>query len=188
MYDVVFGASLDAGRLEAFGRLPLVPGNSVLEVGVGTGLSLSEYPATCHVTAIDVSSSMLDRARRRLAGLGVCHIKLMHMDAAAMGFPDASFDVVYAAYVMSTVQDPRRVLSEMQRVCRPGGCIVLLNHFRSRNRMMARLERLITPLTVHIGFRSDLGLDELLSGSNLELVSVEKVGRRRLWSLVVCRR
>lgn len=188
IYDVVFGPALEAGRVEVLKTLPLVEGTTVLEVGVGTGLSLPEYPSTCAVTGIDLSQAMLDRAERRLTARGTSNVTLCRMDAGAMRFPDESFDIVSAAYVVTAVDDPRKVLHEMRRVCRRGGYVVLLNHFLSANTLMAWAERLITPFTVHVGFRADVDLGNLLCDSGLDLVSIRKVNRPRLWSLVICRR
>jgi phosphatidylethanolamine/phosphatidyl-N-methylethanolamine N-methyltransferase len=110
------------------------------------------------------------------------------MDASSLGFPDESFDVVYAAYVVSVVPDPVVVLKEMRRVCRAGGHIVLLNHFLSTSPMMAAVERWISPLTARAGFRADLDLAVLLAQAGLEPVSVTKVNTPKIWSLVHCRR
>jgi phosphatidylethanolamine/phosphatidyl-N-methylethanolamine N-methyltransferase len=110
------------------------------------------------------------------------------MDASSLGFPDESFDVVYAAYVISVVPNPVAVLEEMRRVCRVGGHIVLLNHFLSTNRILSGLERWVSPLTARAGFRSDLDLSVLLAEAGLEPVSVKKVNTPRIWSLVHCRR
>ena len=109
------------------------------------------------------------------------------MDASKLVFPDQSFDVVYAAYVVSVVPDPVAVLKEMRRVCRPSGQIVLLNHFLSRNPVLSCLERWISPLTVRAGFRSDLDLSVLLDQAGLVPVSIKKVNTPPIWSLVRCR-
>lgn len=186
VYDWFFGPTLHHGRIEAIRRMELEPGERVLEVGVGTGITASIYPRHCDVTGIDVSAEMLEKARERVGRKGLGHVRLFQMDAAHLEFPDDSFDVVHAAYVMSVVADPLRVAREMVRVCRPGGRVVFLNHFRSTHPVMAALERAISPLTVHIGFKSDLDLDRFLDQAGLEPVSVEKVNFPRLWSLVTC--
>jgi phosphatidylethanolamine/phosphatidyl-N-methylethanolamine N-methyltransferase len=110
----------------------------------------------------------------------------MQMDAAHLDFPDDSFDLVYAPYVISTVSDPVAVAREMRRVCRPGGRFVFLNHFLSQNRIVARAERLISPLTVYIGFKADLDLPAFLAQAELNPDSIEKVNIPRIWSLVTC--
>ena len=110
------------------------PGDRVLEVGVGTGINAALYPRDCSVTGIDLSSSMLEKARERVARKGVRNVRLLQMDAADLKFADDSFDIVYAPYLISVVPDPVAVAREMRRVCRPGGRIIFLNHFRSPNR------------------------------------------------------
>jgi phosphatidylethanolamine/phosphatidyl-N-methylethanolamine N-methyltransferase len=132
---------------------------------------------------------MLREAARHVESHNRRNVRLWQMDASRLGFPDESFDVVYAAYVVSVVPDPVGVLREMRRVCRPGGRIVLLNHFLSTNPILSALERWISPLTVRAaGFRSDLDLSVLLAQAGLEPVSVKKVNTPRIWSLVHCRR
>jgi phosphatidylethanolamine/phosphatidyl-N-methylethanolamine N-methyltransferase len=131
VYDLTFGPTLHPGRLIALERMGIRPGDKILEVGVGTGINASLYPRNCHVTGIDFSAKMLDKARERVAKKGVTNVTLGEMDAANLTFADGSFDIVYAPYVISVVSDPLRVVREMHRVCRPGGKIVILNHFRS---------------------------------------------------------
>ena len=108
------------------------------------------------------------------------------MDAGAIQFPDDGFDIVFAPYVISVVPDPIQVAREMRRVCRPGGRIMFLNHFRSTNPVVSTVERLITPLTVHAGFRADCDLGAMLAQSGLNAVAVERVNIPRLWRLVTC--
>jgi phosphatidylethanolamine/phosphatidyl-N-methylethanolamine N-methyltransferase len=185
-YDLVFGPTLHPGRVDAIKRMGIKPGDRVLEVGVGTGINVDLYPADCAVTGIDLSSSMLEKARERVARRGVRNVRLLQMDAASLKFADDSFDIVYAPYVISVVPDPVAVTREMRRVCRPGGRIVILNHFRSSNPLMARIERMISPLTVHIGFKSDLDLPAFLAQAELKPQSIQKVNVPRIWSLVTC--
>lgn len=185
VYDLIFGPTLHPGRLQAIQRMGIQAGDRVLEVGVGTGINLSLYPKDCAVTGIDFSSSMLEKARERAVRKDVPHsLRLLQMDAADLKFADDSFDIVYAPYLISVVPDPIRVAQEMRRVCRPGGRIVFLNHFLSPNPILSRAERLISPMTIHIGFKADLDLPAFLAQSNLEPISIEKVNLPRIWSLV----
>ena len=186
VYDFIFGPTLHAGRMQALQRMGIEPGTRVLEVGVGTGINAGLYPRDCAVTGIDLSSSMLEKARERIARKGIRNVRLLEMDAAELKFADESFDIVYAPYLISVVPDPVAVAREMRRVCRPGGRIIFLNHFRSRNRLLAGIERAISPFTVHVGFKSDLDLPAFLAQAELEPVSIEKVNIPRIWSLVTC--
>src|SRR6187431_684945 len=175
VYDLLFGPILHPGRLLALQRMGIASGDRVLEVGVGTGINTSLYPRDCQVTGIDFSPSMLEQARARVARKELSHVRLMEMDAADLKFPDESFDIVYAPYLVNCVSDPLKVVREMRRVCKPGGKIVILNHFRSANPLFSRLDRALSPLTVHIGFKSDLDLPGFLSQTGLRPISIEKV-------------
>ena len=186
VYDLIFGPTLHPGRLRALERMHIKPGDRVLEVGVGTGINTLLFPRTCHVTGIDLSDSMLEKARERVAREALGNVRLLEMDAANLTFADNSFDIVYAPYLVSVVPDPVAVVREMHRVCRPGGRIVILNHFRSPNPILSRVERAISPLTVHIGFKSDLDLPAFLAQAELRPLSIQKVNVPRIWSLVTC--
>jgi phosphatidylethanolamine/phosphatidyl-N-methylethanolamine N-methyltransferase len=183
VYDLIFGPTLHPGRLRAIQRMDIQPGERVLEVGVGTGINLSLYPKQCSVTGIDFSGSMLEKARER-AAKGLRNVRLLQMDAADLKFADDSFDIVYAPYLISVVPDPIGVAQEMRRVCRDGGRIIFLNHFLSPNLILSRIERLISPFTIHIGFKADLDLPAFLAQADLQPISIEKVNIPRIWSLV----
>jgi phosphatidylethanolamine/phosphatidyl-N-methylethanolamine N-methyltransferase len=188
VYDLAFGPALQPGRVRALKQMDIQPGERVLEVGVGTGINLSLYPPSCEITGIDFSDSMLEKARDRVArgGLRQARMRLLQMDAADLKFADDSFDIVYAPYLIIVVTDPVKVAQEMCRVCRPGGRIIFLNHFLSPNALVSRVERLISPFTIHIGFKADLDLSAFLAQSALAPVSIEKVNVPRIWSLVTC--
>jgi phosphatidylethanolamine/phosphatidyl-N-methylethanolamine N-methyltransferase len=184
VYDLIFGPTLHPGRLQAIERMNIQPGERVLEVGVGTGINLSLYPDDAAITGIDYTASMLEKARERAARKGMRNTRLLQMDAADLKFADNSFDIVYAPYLISVVPDPVKVAQEMRRVCRPGGRIIFLNHFLSLNPILSRIERWISPFTIHIGFKSDLDLQAFLAQSDLQPKSIEKVNFPKIWSLV----
>jgi len=186
VYDLAFGPALQPGRVRALKQMDIQPGERVLEVGVGTGINLSLYPREAAVTGIDFSSSMLEKARERAARPEASPVRLLQMDAADLRFADNSFDIVYAPYLISVVPDPVKVAQEMRRVCRPGGRIIFLNHFLSPNLFLSRIERLISPATIHIGFKSDLDLPAFLAQADLKPISIEKVNWPKIWSLVTC--
>src|SRR5262249_24053839 len=186
VYDLIFGPTLHPGRLQAIQRMNIQAGERVLEVGVGTGINLSLYPKHSQVTGIDFSSSMLEKARERAMRKRLRSMRLLQMDAADLKFVDDSFDIVYAPYLISVVPDPVKVAREMRRVCRPGGRIIFLNHFLSPNPILSRGERMISPLTIHIGFKADLDFPAFLAQTELQPISIEKVNVPRIWSLVTC--
>lgn len=188
VYDGFFDWALAPGRLRAVGKVPAGTDAQVLEIGVGTGLSLPHYPADCRVLGVDISPAMLERARRRVEQLGHDGIRLRHMDARSLTLEDASFDWVLAPYVMSVVPDPERVMSEMARVCRPGGTIVVVNRFGSRFPPMRWIERGLTPISQWLGFRLDLQLERLTGTADISLERVERVNLGGLWRLVAFRR
>ncbi|MER3423568.1 MAG: SAM-dependent methyltransferase [Nitrospiraceae bacterium] len=186
IYDHIFGKIFHESREAAVRQLNVKPGERILEVGVGTGLALPLYPPHCRVVAIDLSSGMLEKARKRMEAHGLTHVELLRMDAGQMEFEDDSFDTVMAAYVVTAVPDYRKVVTEMIRVCRPGGRIVMLNHFSNGNKLIAAVEKVISPLCKHIGFRTDLSLNHVLEGTSLMVARKEKVNPLRFWHLVEC--
>lgn len=186
VYDHIFGKIFHESRQAAVLNLGVRPGERILEVGVGTGLSLPLYPAHCRVVGIDLSPGMLDKARARAERFRLRHVELHQMDAGQMSFESDSFDTVMAAYVVTAVPDYRTVVSEMIRVCRPGGRIIMLNHFSNGNKLIAAVEKAISPLCKHIGFRTDLSLNTVLEGTSLAVAHKKKVNPLRFWHLVEC--
>jgi len=187
IYDLAYGPVLQPGRRRAMALMDPAPGTRVLEVGVGTGLNLSLYPRHCDVTGIDFSSLMLVKADERITREGL-RARLFQMDAADLRFPDNTFDVVYAPYLISVVPDPATVVREMRRVCRPDGRIVILNHFRSTGAVLSRIERWLSPRTMHIGFKADLDREALFAEVGLVPETMEAVNIPRIWSLITARK
>lgn len=186
VYDHIFGRIFHESRESAVRRLDIKPNERILEVGVGTGLSLPLYPGYCQVVGIDFSAGMLRKAHERIQSHGLENVVLLRMDAGRMEFEDDSFDTVMAAYVVTAVPDYRKVVTEMIRVCRQGGRIIMLNHFSNGNKLIAAVEKVISPLCKHLGFRTDLSLENVLEGTSLLVARKEKVNPLRLWHLIEC--
>src|SRR5689334_11548711 len=184
IYDFLFGKVFQSGREMGPELLDLFPSAQVLEVGVGTGLSLPVLPRNIDLTAIDLSEKMLEKAKERSESLGLKRVNFRKMDATNLDFPNASFDRVFAAYFISTVPDPVRVVHEMKRVCKPGGYLVFLNHFYSDNAFLRIFEKVLSPLFYRVGFKTDLDLNDLLEATGLEIDRLEKIDFLGHWKAV----
>ena len=186
-YDIVFGPVFHPGRKEAVGIANDRPGQRILEVGVGTGLSLPHFRADSRVTGIDVSEEMLAKARRRAERLRLAHVEGLHvMDAENLDFPDSSFDAVLALYVASVVPNPARFAAEMRRVCIPRGSIVVVNHFTSENLLARFMEKRLARVARHIGFHADFPLDAFRRDSRLSIREVRPSNLFGYWKLLRC--
>lgn len=169
VYDATFGRITQAGRRAAVRHIN-TRGGEVLEVGVGTGLSLEAYDRGLRVTGMDYSEDMLRKARARVAKQGLTHVAgLRQMDARALDFPDDSFDTVAAMHVVSVVPEPEVVMSEIARVLRPGGQVVITNHFRHDRGLWAGLARAVSPLENMLGWQSDFEMQTVLQDPRLQI-------------------
>lgn len=184
VYDFLFGKVFQSGRELGPELLELFPDARLLEVGIGTGLSLPLLPRNIDFTGIDLSQGMLEKARERADALGLRKVKLQKMDATRLEFPDQSFDRVFAAYFISTVPDAVKVVREMKRVCKPGGYLVFLNHFQSENPLIGTVEKLYSPLCYRLGFKTDLNLRALMAEAGVEIEICEPISV--LWKAVRC--
>ncbi len=173
IYDRTFGALTNVGRKRATAYVNAA-GGSVLEVGVGTGLALGLYAPHLRVTGIDFSTEMLAKAHEKVEENGYAHVTALHqMDARALNFPDASFDHVVAMHIMSVVPDPEQVLGEMARVCRPGGDVLIVNHFARAKGALSLVEKIAAPMANTLGWHSDFERDVVMGDARLRLVEEE---------------
>lgn len=169
VYDRTFGAITQAGRRRATAMLSEL-GGSVLEVGVGTGLSLRHYRGGVTVTGVDYSEEMLDKARAKVAEERLGNVTGLHrMDARELAFPAESFDHVACMHVISVVPEPERVMAEIARVVRPGGTVLVVNHFKREKGVLALAERLAAPLADLLGWHSDFDMARVLGEPRLRL-------------------
>jgi len=186
-YDIFFGPVFHPGRKDAVRIANDRPGQRILEVGVGTGLSLPHFRPDSRVTGIDVSAEMLAKARRRAERRRLTHVEGLHvMDAENLEFPDSSFDAVLALYVASVVPNPARFAAEMRRVCIPGGTIVVVNHFTSENLLLRLIEKRLGRLARHIGFHADFPFDAFRRDSRLSIREVRPSNLFGYWKLLRC--
>ena len=175
IYDKTFGAATNAGRRRAVEFIN-ARGGSVLEVGVGTGLALPRYNPAMEVTGIDFSHEMLAKAQKKVDEMGLSQVKeLRQMDARTLDFPDNHFDTVAAMHIVSVVPEPERVVSEMARVCKPGGKIVITNHFAREKGFLAVLEKITAPLANLIGWHSDFRKETVLQDPSLTVEQEHKL-------------
>jgi phosphatidylethanolamine/phosphatidyl-N-methylethanolamine N-methyltransferase len=187
-YDRIFTGIFYPRIATVIGGLEIPPGSAVLEVGVGTGLALSAYPPHCRVTGVDLAPEMLDRARQKIRQEGWRHISLAPGDAQALEFADDSFDYVTSFHVVTVVPDPVRMMNEMVRVCRPGGTIVVINHFRSERPAIAWLIDRLDPLTRKLGWRTTLRLGDVIAGIPLEKVERYKMSPQSLFTVMIAQK
>lgn len=183
-YDLVFGAFFSPGRKRVIDNLHFGDDASVLEVGVGTGASLNLYPRQAKITGVDISEDMLRLSEKR-AEKSCRQVDLYSMNAESLDFPDNSFSHVVAMYVVSVSPDPAAIVEEMVRVCRPGGEVVILNHFSDDRSLVGKFEKALAPLSSKLGFKPYFPLNQFSADCNA--VSFEDPVKTNLlgyWSIL----
>ena len=185
VYDAVFGGVSAFGRRRAVDGVNRLPGNLVLEVGVGTGLALPRYTRGKRITGIDLSTEMLALAEDRVRRDGLTNVDaLLEADAESTGFDDAQFDIAVAMFVASVVPNPRRLLAEMRRVVRPGGHLLFVNHFAAERGPRWWAERALAPLSRKLGWHPDFSIDALLPHDERDVAEITSVPPMGLFTLV----
>ena len=187
-YDAVFSRAFEDHEHEVIESLNLRPGQQVLEVGVGTGMALDAFPPYVHVVGIDPSEAMLAQAHDKIRDNEWRHVELREGDALNLDFPDNSFDDVVTFHVITVVPDPLRMMSEMVRVCKPGGRIVIVNHFASPNPVLYFLNTVVNPITKLLGWTTRLRARDVLSGYDITVEQLRPVARFSIHSLIVARK
>ena len=186
LYDFLFGKILEPGRKELLKTIAEINPPNILEVGVGTGLTIERYPHSSNFVGVDVSEAMLKIAQGRADKLTGRNIRLEKMDGEHMNFPDGSFDCIAVPYVLSVTPDTDKFVAEIRRVCRKGGTILILNHF-SGSRFWWLLETLVRSLANRIGFRSDFSYEQQIASHDWEVLSIKSVNLLGLSKLVTIR-
>ena len=172
-------------RIQAVIRsLDIPAGSRILEVGVGTGLSLSSYPSNVSITGVDLSESMLAEAELLIEENSWDHMRVLPMNAESLHFEDSSFDMVTSFHTISVVSKPQQMMSEICRVCKPGGQILLINHFRSDNKLIASVVDKAGNITKRLGWRTDLEIDEVIGELPLRLDDCYKTNPLSLFTVM----
>lgn len=185
LYDKIFGKIFYSRLRRVIGDLNIPRGARVLEVGAGTGTSFPAYPRHCEVIGIDLAPDMLARAQGKIRENGWSHLKILKMDALDLEFPDDSFDYVMAFHVVTVVPDPIRMMEEAKRVCRPGGRIVIVNHFTSDFPLLGLLTETLDPVTRRLGWRTNLRLRPFIEAAELKVEKAYKLSKLSLYTVLV---
>jgi phosphatidylethanolamine/phosphatidyl-N-methylethanolamine N-methyltransferase len=188
LYDAVFGRAFVDHEHEVIEELSFRPNQQVLEVGVGTGISLDAYPPYVHIVGIDPSEKMLEHAIAKTKENGWGHIEVRPGDAQNLDFPDNSFDWVTTFHVMTVVPDPQRMMAEMVRVCKPGGRIVVVSHFASPKPWLYFLGTVVNPLTKMVGWTTRLRARDVLEGHNIVVERNERFSRWAVHFAIIARK
>jgi phosphatidylethanolamine/phosphatidyl-N-methylethanolamine N-methyltransferase len=188
LYDKVFGKIFYSRLERVIEDLEIPPGAKILEVGAGTGTSFPAYPTHCEITGVDLAPDMLARARQKIQENGWSHFKVLEMDALDLQFPDNAFDYVMAFHVVTVVPDPVRMIAEANRVCKPGGKIVIVNHFTSEVPLLGTITQALDPITRWLGWRTDLKLKPFIETSNLKVEKIYKLNKTSLYTVLLFRK
>lgn len=188
MYDRTFVVMARKHQRIAMAQLPLRPGDNVLDLGVGTGVTMPMYPRSVHVVGMDLSSGMLAHATAKRRQLELDHCHLVQGDAMHPPFAPKSFDHVIISHTISVVSNPASVMRWATRLVKPGGRIVVLNHFQSSQPILAAVGKVLNPLCMRMGWRTDVPLEILLGSLDLDLEYCFRLHLVDLWKIVVLRR
>jgi phosphatidylethanolamine/phosphatidyl-N-methylethanolamine N-methyltransferase len=185
LYDKTFGKIFYDRIRRVIESLNIPPGAHVLELGVGTGTSFPAYPRHCEVIGIDLAADMLTQARAKIAKNTWSHLQVMEMNALNLTFADNSFDYVTVFHTVTVVPDPVRMLAEAKRVCRPGGKIVIVNHFTTDLPIVGPLTEALDPVTRHLGWRTKLRLEPFLEATDFNVEEIYKLSKLSLYTVIV---
>ena len=184
-YDATFGRLVKRRIERAINHMNISETDRVLDLGIGTGASLSFYPNRGRIIGVDLSSGMLREARKKIRERELDHATVFQANALELPFADNTFDHVFISHVISVVSDPYMLVQEAQRVAKADARIVILNHFQSTNRLVALIEKWASPLCTKLGWRSDLALQDLIRRTGVEVDYRYKLESIDLWETVV---
>ncbi len=185
LYDKTFGKIFYSRLRSVIEALDIPRGARVLEVGAGTGTSFPAYPRHCEVVGIDLAPDMLARAQEKILENDWNHIRVLEMNALDLKFPDNSFDYVTAFHVVTVVPNPVKLIKEAKRVCRPGGKIVVVNHFTSTSPVLGFLTEALDPVTRYLGWSTKLKMKPFIEEAHLQIDEIYKLSKLSLHSVLV---
>lgn len=184
-YDKTFGALVHKRHLAAMSHLRTEEGDLVLDLGVGTGMTLPEYKHNITVVGADLSAGMLAKAMGKKQEHNLDHVTLIQANAMFPPLAEQAFDHIMIAHTISVVHEPNKLLLWAQKLVKPGGTIVLLNHFHAHNRLVAWFETITNPIFMKIGWKSDLKLEDCLKGTDLHVQYLFKTSWMDIWQIAV---
>ena len=184
LYDKTFGKIFYNRIKHVIESLHIPPGAEVVELGVGTGTSFPAYPTNCKVMGIDLAKDMLAQARAKISKNSWSHLQVMEMDALNLTFADNSFDYVTVFHTVTVVPDPVQMLAEAQRVCKPGGKIVIVNHFTTDLPIIGSLTEALDPIARRLGWRTKLKLEPFLQATDLTVEEIYKLSKVSLYTVI----
>lgn len=184
-YDATFGRLVKRRIERAINHMNIGASDLVLDLGIGTGVSLNFYPNCGRVVGVDLSAGMLREARKKIRERALDHANVFQANALQLPFAADTFDHVFISHVITVVSDPYLLVREAQRVCKPGARIVIVNHFQSTNRFIGMVEKWLCPLCTKLGWRSDLALQDLIRRTGVEIDYRFKLESIDLWETVV---
>jgi phosphatidylethanolamine/phosphatidyl-N-methylethanolamine N-methyltransferase len=186
VYEATFGRLVKRRVENAVSHMNIGKDDLVLDLGIGTGASLNFFPRDRgRIVGIDLSSGMLRYCRQKIREWDLRNVNVFQANALELPFADNVFDHVFISHVISVVSDPVALVKEAQRVAKPGAKILILNHFQSTNRLIALIEKWLCPMFIHLGWRSDLALQDVIRGTGMEIDYRYKLGNIDLWETVV---
>ena len=184
-YDATFGRLVKRRIERAINHMNIQDTDLVLDLGIGTGVSLNYYPNRGRIVGVDLSAGMLREARKKIRERGLAHADVFQADAMRLPFGDDTFDHVFISHVITVISDPYVLVREAQRVCKQDARIVIVNHFQSTNRFIGMVEKWLCPLCTKLGWRSDLALQDLIRRTGVEIDYRYKLESIDLWETVV---
>jgi phosphatidylethanolamine/phosphatidyl-N-methylethanolamine N-methyltransferase len=184
-YDITFGRLVRRRIAKGISHVNVRPTDLVLDLGIGTGMSLDFYPRHGKIVGVDLSRGMLRKCRQKVENRPPHQLTLLQANALNLPFADNTFDSVFISHVISVVSDPCQLITEAQRVAKPDAKLVIVNHFQSTNRFIAMVEKFLCPLCTKLGWRSDLGLQDLIRRTGVEIDYRFKLESIDLWETVV---